>query len=144
METARHPTAGTAQRLQRRGVPMVEFPQSVPNITAASQNLYELIKSQGIVGYADADIRLALQRAVAVEGARGWKIDKSKGSHKIDVVIALGMAALAAVQKGESAFLRIGTCKGGVGKIDWKDTEPMPLRIERVSEEEFKRRNGLP
>src|SRR5262249_30509220 len=77
-------------------LPMQEFPQSVPNITEASQNLYELIRSRNIISYPDADIRLAISRAVAVEGARGWKISKEKAAHKIDVVVALGMAALAA------------------------------------------------
>jgi phage terminase large subunit-like protein len=41
-------------------------------------------------------MRLSIQRAVAVETARGWRIAKEKASHKIDVVVALGMAALGA------------------------------------------------
>jgi phage terminase large subunit-like protein len=93
--------AASAQRLRRAGVPMVEFPQSVPNITAASQNLYELIGARGIEVYPDKNMRLAVQRAVAIETPRGWKISKTKGTHKIDVVVALGMAALAAVKGGE-------------------------------------------
>jgi phage terminase large subunit-like protein len=80
---------------------MVEFPQSVPNLTLASQNLYELIKARGIVVYRDADIRLAMQRAIAVETTRGWRIAKDKASHKIDIVVALGMAALGAVRQGQ-------------------------------------------
>jgi hypothetical protein len=44
-----------------------------------------------------------VQRAVAIETARGWRIAREKVSHKIDVVVALGMAALAAVQQGISA-----------------------------------------
>ena len=32
------------------------------------------------------------------ETARGWRIAKDKQAHKIDVVIALAMAALAAVR----------------------------------------------
>src|SRR5262249_28256369 len=68
----------SAQRLRRQNVPMEEFPQSVPNLTEASQNLFELIKSHNIVVYADDAIRLAVSRAVAVEGARGWKISKEK------------------------------------------------------------------
>jgi phage terminase large subunit-like protein len=92
--------AAVAQRLLKRRVPMVEYPQSVPNITEASQNLYELIKAGNIIVYPDAPMRLAVQRAVAIEGSRGWKISKEKSSHKIDVVVALGMAALGAVQGG--------------------------------------------
>jgi phage terminase large subunit-like protein len=91
----------SAQRLAKAGVKMEEFPQSVPNLTEASTHLYELIKGRNLVLYPDANIRLAISRAVAVEGSRGWKISKDKQSHKIDIVIALGMAALAAV-KGQT------------------------------------------
>jgi phage terminase large subunit-like protein len=89
--------AATAQRLVAHRVPMVEFPQTVGNLTEASQNLYELLKSAALVAYPDPDIRLAVQRAVAVEMPRGWKITKTSAGHKIDVVVALGMAALGAV-----------------------------------------------
>ena len=78
---------------------MIEYAQSVPNITAASQNLYELIKARGIAVYPDPDIRLAIQRAIAVETTRGWRITKEKVAHKIDVVVALGMAAYGAVHQ---------------------------------------------
>lgn len=90
--------ASSAQRLKRDGVRMVEFPQSVPNLTEASTNLYELIRSRGLAAYRDAEIRLAMSRAIALETPRGWRIAKEKQAHKIDVVVALGMAALAAVQ----------------------------------------------
>ena len=89
-----------AQRLLKRGVPMVEFPQSPANLTGASQNLYELIKGHNLIAYPDDQIRLAVQRAIAVETPRGWRIAKEKQAHKIDVVVALGMAALGAVQNG--------------------------------------------
>jgi phage terminase large subunit-like protein len=93
----------SAQRLRREGVLIEAFPQSAPNLTEASQNLYELIKGRNLVAYPDAAVRLAVSRAVAVETARGWRIAKDKQSHKIDVVVALGMAALAAV-RSESAY----------------------------------------
>jgi phage terminase large subunit-like protein len=89
-----------AQRLLKYNVPMVEFPQSVPNLTEASTNLYELIKGANLCVYPDDAMRLSIQRAIAVEMPRGWRIAKEKQSHKIDVVIALGMAALGAVQCG--------------------------------------------
>jgi phage terminase large subunit-like protein len=88
----------SAQRLLKAGLPIEEFPQSPANLTLASQNLYELIQSQGIVLYPDANMRLAVSRAVAVESARGSRITKEKQSHKIDVIVALAMAAYAAVQ----------------------------------------------
>jgi terminase large subunit-like protein len=92
-----------AQRLARDGVRMVEFPQSVPNLTESSTNLYELVKGRGIVFYPDADIRLAFNRAIALEKTRGWRIAKEKTSHKIDVVVALAMAAHGAVHKGAAS-----------------------------------------
>ena len=95
----------SAQRLQRKGIEIEDFPQSVPNLTEASQNLYDLIKGRNLAVYPDADIRLAISRAVAVESARGWRIAKDKQSHKIDVVVALAMAALAAVRaQSESTY----------------------------------------
>jgi hypothetical protein len=67
-----------------------------------------LIKGRGIVVYPDDAIRLAVSRAVAVENPRGWRIAKEKASHKIDVVVALAMAALAAVEQGQRAGLVLG------------------------------------
>jgi phage terminase large subunit-like protein len=87
-----------AQQLTARGIPMMEFPQTVGNLTEASTNLYELIKGRNLVTYPDEAFRLAIQRSVAIESARGWKISKEKASHKIDSVVALGMAALGAVE----------------------------------------------
>lgn len=139
----------TAQRLTRQGVKMVEFPQSPGNITAASQNLYELIQGGGLVAYPDEQVRLAVQRAVALETSRGWKITKEKSSHKVDVVVALGMAALAAVQQGERPEMRIGTYNpvasaGDDGSIHWdEEPEPPRIRIETITEKEDLRRRGL-
>jgi len=90
----------SAQRLTAQGIPMVEFPQSVPNLTAATSNLYELVKGRNLQVYPDAEMRLAVQRSVAVETTRGLRIAKEKASHKIDVIVALGMASLAVVQEG--------------------------------------------
>jgi phage terminase large subunit-like protein len=100
--------AATAQRLQKRGLPISEFPQTVPNLTLASQNLWELIESRSLRLYPDDAMRLAASRAIAVESSRGWRIDKTKQSHKIDTVIALGMAAHAAVTIYEPALPYFG------------------------------------
>ena len=45
--------AATAQRMLRAQLPIEEFPQTQPNLTAASQNLYELIQGQNLHVYAD-------------------------------------------------------------------------------------------
>ena len=43
----------------RRTLPIEEFPQTVPNLTAATQNLFDLIQSRQLVLYPDAAMRLA-------------------------------------------------------------------------------------
>ena len=102
--------AASMQRLAKQGLRVEEFPQIVPNLTAASQNLYDLVQSQGIILYPDSAMRLSVSRTIAIEGARGWRIAKEKVSHKIDVVVALAMAAYGAVKsQGESPpFLGFG------------------------------------
>jgi phage terminase large subunit-like protein len=96
----------TAQRLSRAGLQMEEFPQTTANLTAASQNLFELINGKNLLVYPDAGIRLAISRTIAIETARGWRIAKEKQAHKIDVVVALAMAAYATVQaQGESNYI---------------------------------------
>jgi len=87
-----------AQRLLAARVPMLEFAQTSGNLTEASTGLYELVKARNIAVYADDTVRLAVQRSVAIETPRGWRIAKEKTSHRIDVVVALAMAALGAVQ----------------------------------------------
>jgi hypothetical protein len=59
--------AATSQRLARQGIQIEEFPQSTPNLTAASQNLYELINGHNLIAYHDAAMRLSVSRAVAIE-----------------------------------------------------------------------------
>lgn len=88
--------ARSAQGLSKEGIKMREFPQTTPNLTAMSTNLYELLKGGNLIAYPDEAIRLAVSQAVAKESSRGVKITKEKCSHKIDVVVALAMAALAA------------------------------------------------
>jgi phage terminase large subunit-like protein len=93
--------AAVSQRLAKAHVPIEEYPQTVPNLTAATQNLFDLIQSRSLVLYPDAAMRLAASRAVIVESSRGWRLDKLKQAHKIDIIVALSMAALAAVRGQE-------------------------------------------
>ena len=93
-----------SQRLAKQGVKIEEFPQSPGNLTIASQNLFELINGKNIVLYPSAEMRLAASRVVAIETSRGWRIGKEKQSHKIDCIIALAMAALAATKHEDIGF----------------------------------------
>jgi hypothetical protein len=96
-----------AQRLQAAGVPMREYAQSVPNLTAIGSNLYELIKAGNLIAYPDGELQRSISVAVAKETPRGFQITKEKSAHKIDVVIALAMAAYAAVQQSQVEEPRI-------------------------------------
>jgi hypothetical protein len=124
----------SAQRLSTSGLPMVEFPQTVPNLTEASQNLYDLIKGRNLAAYEDAEIRTAISRAAAKETPRGWRIGKEKQTHKVDVVVALAQAALGAVRGGAqpvSSFAKDALFVVGqpiprefrVPTVDWKTKE---------------------
>lgn len=93
-----------AQRLAAARLPVEEFPQTQGNLTAAAQNLYELIEGGNLVLYPDAAMWLAASRAVAVETARGWRICKEKQSHKIDVIVALAMACHACVAASSEPY----------------------------------------
>jgi phage terminase large subunit-like protein len=68
--------ASTMQRLRKAGLNVVEFAQTVPNLTAMASNLYELIRTRTLALYPDADLRRAVAQAIAVESARGWVIKK--------------------------------------------------------------------
>jgi phage terminase large subunit-like protein len=92
--------AAVAQRLAQARIPVEEYPQTLPNLTAVTSNLFDLISARQLVLYPDAEMRLSISRAIIVESARGWRLDKMKQQHKIDVVVALSMAALAAVRDG--------------------------------------------
>jgi hypothetical protein len=93
----------SAQRLTKAGLPMTEFPQTAPNLTEASQNLYDLIKGGNLIVYPDPEMRLAISRAVAKETTRGWRIGKERQSFKVDVVVALAQAALGAIKGAMNA-----------------------------------------
>lgn len=87
----------SATTLKKEGLPMIEWAQSSPNLTAMGQNLYELVQYQNMRLYSDTAMRQAATQAVALETPRGWRIAKEKSVHKIDVLIALAHASLACV-----------------------------------------------
>ena len=113
--------AAVAQRLARERMPIEEYPQTVPNLTATTSNLFDLISARQLVLYPDAGMRLAISHAIIVESSRGWRLDKMKQEHKIDVVVALSMACLAAVRDGGKSRYDHGSVVGR------GDDEPLDL-----------------
>ena len=133
--------AGSAQRLVAAGIKLREFPQTVANLTVASQNLYELIRSRSIEAYPDPELRLAVSRAVARETTRGWRIGKDKQSHKIDFVVALGMAAYASLDSKASRGARYtgGLLGGAIRDSDKPENRPGgACRVGGVSDRELR------
>jgi phage terminase large subunit-like protein len=90
---------GMAQQLTREGIPMLEYPQTLDRLTRLGSNLLELVRGHNLVLYPDAGMRKAASQAVAIESSRGWRISKEKSAHKIDVIVALGMAALGCIEQ---------------------------------------------
>jgi phage terminase large subunit-like protein len=93
-----------AQRLTKAHINIEEYPQTIPNLTAATSCLFDLVQNRSLILYPDNAMRLAISRAIIVESSRGWRLDKMKQSHKIDIIVALSMACLAAVRGQEEPF----------------------------------------
>ena len=70
--------ADEARRLARERMPIEEYAQTLPNLTAVTSNLFDLISARQLVLYPDAEMRLSISRAIIVESARGWRLDKMK------------------------------------------------------------------
>jgi hypothetical protein len=104
------------------------------------------VKGRNLIAYPEAEIRLAVSRAVALETTRGWRITKEKVSHKIDVVVALAMAALWAVQQGQQSTkievmtapnkLRRDYVLGSVSVVAGATRELEPYDRQRLAEYE--------
>lgn len=88
----------SAMTLQKNGINMVEFPQTSDRLISMSQNLFDLVSGHNLMLYPDREMRQHALKATAKQSARGWRIIKKKSSYKIDLVIALAMAALGATE----------------------------------------------
>jgi hypothetical protein len=88
--------------LQAAALPIQEFAQTTANCTLMGQTLFDLLNGQNLVLYADDELRQQALSTVSVETPRGWRIAKEKASKKIDAIVALSMACVAAMNhRGE-------------------------------------------
>jgi phage terminase large subunit-like protein len=129
--------ASVAQRLAKAHIKIEEYPQTLPNLTAATQNLFDMIQSRSIALYPDAAMRLAVSRAIIVESSRGWRLDKMKQHHKIDVIVALGLACLAAVRGQEEPYYDRDLLRRAFSLEDDEETQ-------QRREEERRQQESLP
>lgn len=98
---------GLAQRLTRAGIEMVEWSQTSGNLGLMAGNLLELIRRRKLICYPSRELRDAISKTVAIENSCGWRLGKAKQSDRVDPVIALAMAALAAAKAGQVAPIDI-------------------------------------
>jgi phage terminase large subunit-like protein len=88
--------------LQAAGLPIREFSQTTANCTLMAQTLFDLLTGQNLDIYPSDELRQQALSTVAVENPRGWRIAKEKASKKIDAIVALSMACVAAMaHRGE-------------------------------------------
>jgi phage terminase large subunit-like protein len=86
----------SAQTLRKKGLRMVEYPQTVANLVQIADTLQGLLKTGGLMLYESPELRQHLLNAKVKEHTRGWRIVKSSEAQKIDLTIALAMACQAA------------------------------------------------
>ena len=79
-------------------------------------------------------MRLAVARAIIIESARSWGLDKLKQSHKIDLVVALSLAALAAVRTGGKLAYDLdldwitGPNDPEIGAVGWREKREFAMQ----------------
>jgi phage terminase large subunit-like protein len=94
-----------ALRLEERGLPMVEFPQSHTRMVPASEKLYAAIVEKRLKHQNDSELNAHVASAVAKQTPRGWRLEKSAGGGNIDAAVALAMAVDRAEQPAEQTAL---------------------------------------
>jgi phage terminase large subunit-like protein len=83
--------------LQAAGLPIQEFPQTTANTTRMGTVLFDLLKGRNLRLYPDDELREQALNTIAIETPRGFRIAKEKASKKIDAIVALSMACVAAL-----------------------------------------------
>jgi phage terminase large subunit-like protein len=81
-----------ALRLQDRGLPMIEFPQSTTRMVPASERLYSAIIERRLTHPDDPELNAHVAAAIARQTSRGWRLDKAREADQVDAVVALAMA----------------------------------------------------
>ena len=127
-----------------------EFPQTLKNMTAASETLYNLFKNQKIWVYADHELREHIKHAQAEDKGKGFRIVKPRKAavHHTDAAIALAMAAFWAykthgVDTSKPIKIEVPFADGSEYGADQLSLEheqqnlPPQLRSSGLTEEEF-------
>lgn len=92
----------TIMTLQQAGLPIEPFPQTQPNLTLATETLYNALTNRRLRLYDAPNLRQHVLNAASVETSRGFRLSKEKQSLKIDGAVALSFACVANGQTGRS------------------------------------------
>ncbi len=65
--------------------------------------LFDLLNGKNLRLYSAEELRQQALNTVAIENPRGWRIAKEKASRKIDAIVALAIACVAAIEAGRIA-----------------------------------------
>jgi phage terminase large subunit-like protein len=84
--------------LKAAGLPIEEYAQTTANTTRMGQALFDLLNGRNLRLYASSELREQALNTVAVESPRGWRLAKERASRKIDAIVALAMACVAAME----------------------------------------------
>ena len=90
--------------LQQAGLPVQEFPQTPLNPTRMGQTLLDLLRGRNLCLYPDDELRAQALSTVAVESSRGFRLAKERAGKKIDAIVALSMACIAALDEPVTAL----------------------------------------
>lgn len=129
----------SATTLRSHGLPMEEYVQSVPNLEAIAQALFDAVKFKTLLLYEDSALREEASVAVAVQTKHErFYLSKEKSGEKIDQLVALAMACWAAQLPVPAAPLP--PLRGQVEPIKpghvWSDVEEYEWLLERKAGEE--------
>ena len=119
--------------LRADGLAIEAFAQTEQHTGDMGSTLWSLLRSQTLALYPDDQLRSHALAARAVENSRGgFRLAKQTSSRKIDAVVALSMACVAAVAAGPTASLRFvhGHAEDEVGEDEGGADDaglPMPL-----------------
>ena len=80
-----------ALNLERKGIQMVEFPQTAQRVES-DQQLYDCIIGGAVQHYNHPELNKHIRNAIARETPRGFRLDKEKTTLKIDMAVALSMS----------------------------------------------------
>jgi phage terminase large subunit-like protein len=93
------------QRLAKRSIVVEEFTQTQNNGVKMGETLFSMVTDKTLKVYPSPELREHVLNATAIETGSGARMSKAKQSKKIDLAIALAMACVTALARGNGPDL---------------------------------------